>query len=58
MAKQVYWLSEAEWKRIEPLLPRGRKRGAFNNAIGRSRGGQTTKIHALNAFTPDGSSPF
>ena len=24
-AKQVYWLSEAEWKRIEPLLPRGRK---------------------------------
>ena len=24
-----------------------RKRGAFNNAIGRSRGGQTTKIHAL-----------
>jgi transposase len=25
----------------------GRKRGAFNNAIGRSRGGQTTKIHAL-----------
>ena len=129
MAKQVYWLSDAEWKRIEPLLPRGRKgahrvddrrvisgimhmlksgsrwrdcpevygpyttvynrfnrwsrqgiwtdifyaltgstgmygsisvdssyvkahrgrrkRGAFNNAIGRSRGGQTTKIHAL-----------
>src|ERR1700742_2974654 len=25
MAKQVYWLSDAEWKRIEPLLPRGRK---------------------------------
>ena len=25
MAKQVYWLSEAEWRRIEPLLPRGRK---------------------------------
>jgi hypothetical protein len=22
-------------------------RGVFNNAIGRSRGGQTTKIHAL-----------
>ncbi|MGY4502575.1 transposase [Bradyrhizobium sp. GM24.11] len=130
MAKQVYWPSDAEWKRIEPLLPRGRrvahrvddrrvisdivhvlgcgarwrdcpevygpyttiyiasiagavrgfgpissmprqgppacterlrsidlhqgaslggrgKRGAFDNAIGRSRGGQTTKIHAL-----------
>ncbi|HEV8390813.1 MAG TPA: IS5 family transposase, partial [Dongiaceae bacterium] len=30
-----------------PPLGRGRKRGAFNNAIGRSRGGQTTKIHAL-----------
>ena len=25
MAKQVYWLSDAEWKRIEPLLPRGRR---------------------------------
>ena len=25
MAKQVYWLSDAEWKRIEPLLPLGRK---------------------------------
>jgi transposase len=25
----------------------GRKRGAFRNAIGRSRGGRTTKIHAL-----------
>jgi transposase len=25
MAKHVYWLSDAEWRRIEPLLPRGRK---------------------------------
>jgi transposase len=26
MAKRaVYWLSDAEWGRIEPLLPRGRK---------------------------------
>jgi len=25
MAKQVYWLSEVEWQRIEPLLPRGRR---------------------------------
>ena len=30
-----------------PSLRSRRKRGAFNNAIGRSRGGQTTKIHAL-----------
>jgi putative transposase len=30
-----------------PSLRGWRKRGAFNNAIGRSRGGQTTKIHAL-----------
>ena len=30
-----------------PSLRRWRKRRAFNNAIGRSRGGQTTKIHAL-----------
>jgi transposase len=28
-------------------LSSGRKRGAFGNAIGRSRGGRTTKIHAL-----------
>ncbi|WP_292695975.1 hypothetical protein, partial [Nitrobacter sp.] len=25
MAKQVYWLSDVEWRRIEPLLPRGRR---------------------------------
>ncbi len=25
MAKQVYWLSDAEWRRIELLLPRGRR---------------------------------
>ena len=25
MAKGIYWLSDAEWARIEPLLPRGRR---------------------------------
>ena len=25
MAKQVQWLSDEEWSRVEPLLPRGRK---------------------------------
>ena len=25
MAKQLTWLSDVEWARIEPLLPRGRK---------------------------------
>lgn len=25
MAKQVQWLSDEEWARLEPLLPRGRK---------------------------------
>ena len=25
MGKQVYWLSEAEWGKIEPLLARGRR---------------------------------
>ena len=25
MRKQLYWLSETEWKRLEPLLPRGRR---------------------------------
>jgi transposase len=33
--------------RQSPPLGARRKRGAFSNAIGRSRGGQTTKIHAL-----------
>ena len=25
MKKQLYWLSDTEWKRIEPLMPRGRR---------------------------------
>jgi transposase len=25
MGKQLYWLSDAEWAAIEPLLPRGRR---------------------------------
>ncbi len=25
MGQKLYWLSEIEWKRIEPLLPRGRR---------------------------------
>jgi transposase len=25
MGKQLDWLNDAEWKRIEPLLPRGRR---------------------------------
>ena len=25
MAKSYYWMSDAEWARIEPLLPHGRK---------------------------------
>jgi hypothetical protein len=25
MKTQLYWLSDAEWKRIEPLMPRGRR---------------------------------
>ena len=25
MRKQLYWLSDVEWKRLEPLLPRGRR---------------------------------
>src|SRR5438552_19180054 len=25
MRKQLYWLSDQEWGRIEPLLPRGRR---------------------------------
>jgi transposase len=25
MGKQLYWLSDAEWQRLEPLLPRGRR---------------------------------
>jgi transposase len=43
MAKQVYWLSDAEWRRIEPLLPRGRKRGASGR---RSPGDQWDRLYA------------
>jgi len=25
MRNQPYWLSDAEWRRLEPLLPRGRR---------------------------------
>jgi transposase len=25
MKKSLYWLSDAEWRRIEPLMPRGRR---------------------------------
>src|SRR5215207_6717544 len=25
MRKQLYWLSDAEWKKLEPLLPHGRR---------------------------------
>jgi transposase len=25
MGKQLYWLSDADWKRIEPLMPHGRR---------------------------------
>ena len=25
MGKQLYWLSDGEWRRLEPLLPRGRR---------------------------------
>lgn len=25
MRKQLYWLSDADWRRLEPLLPRGRR---------------------------------
>lgn len=25
MPKQLYWLSDEEWRRIEPFLPRGRR---------------------------------
>jgi hypothetical protein len=25
MRKKLYWLSDTEWKRLEPLLPHGRR---------------------------------
>ncbi len=47
-------LNRDVWRNVDgldlhqiPPLGGGRKREAFNNAIGRSRGGPTTKIHAL-----------
>ena len=38
-----YVLTDAQWARMEPR----RKRGTQNQAIGRSKGGMTTKILAL-----------
>ena len=44
-----------DWSGLDGLHPHQgtplggrRKRGAFDNAIGRSRGGRTTKVHALS----------
>ncbi len=25
MKRQLYWLNDEEWKRLQPLLPRGRR---------------------------------
>ena len=63
MGVKRYELSEVQWAKIAPLLPgkvsdpghhrsrlpagRERKRGAKDQALGRSRGGLTTKIHML-----------
>ena len=41
------WIDLGGLQRQSSPLRSRCKRGAFNNAIGRSRGGQTTKIHAL-----------
>src|SRR5277367_3770346 len=39
--------SDRQFRGQGPSLGGGRKRGEKNQAIGRSRGGRTTKIHAL-----------
>jgi hypothetical protein len=57
MGKQVYWLSDAEWRRIEPLLSRGRKGriGSMINArsVGSSicGGGSGLILYALTGST-------
>ena len=44
--RRVHWRDRRHLRESAPLGG-GRKRGAFDNAIGASRGGRTTKIHAL-----------
>lgn len=48
MRKGVYWLSDSEWARIEPLLPRGR-RGAHRVDDRRVISGI---VHMLRAGSP------
>jgi len=42
----VRWAKRGIWEDILPVFRR-RKRGAFIHAIGRSKGGRTTKIHTV-----------
>jgi len=41
------WVKAGVWKRLSPPPRTGRKRGTQSQAIGRSKGGMTTKILAL-----------
>ena len=41
-----FWLTEYQFRRLAPLLPA--EKGAQAQAIGVSRGGRTTKVHALS----------
>src|SRR4029079_11812050 len=45
MKKQLYWLSDAQWKQIEPLMPRGR-RGAHRRC---DRGVTSGIMHMLRS---------
>jgi hypothetical protein len=70
MARSLFWLSDEAWKALSRTCraagagkPRERlKKGEFEEAIGRSRGGRTSKIHALAddrvALTPGAKNSF
>jgi transposase len=57
MRKQLYWLSDGEWKRLEPLLPRGR-RGAHRvddrRVISGIIGPYTTIYNRFNRWSRQG----
>ena len=53
MGKQLFWLSDAEWRRLEPRLPKGR-RGARWRDCPSEYGPYTTVYNRFNRWSRQG----